>query len=182
MSTRVPLRPLRGRRDPRPWLALWCVLMLSATYVAGWAFWSYIHLNLRVTQFPPGEPIRTAKGSSLRVLSMVQSRELASTYDNTYKADEGMTFVAVRYEITRADGENCIFRLAGAGAREYDNSTKAYGRKLSSSCDSAPGVPTEGEVVFDVPLSRADQVIGLIDTTQRDWLVRHDAATPPIVP
>ena len=185
MSTRVPARPLHRRRfDPRPWLALWCVLMLSATYVGGWAYWSYTHLNLRVVQRPPGEPGLTSKGSSFRVLSMLQSPVLARSADyggEPITADEGMTFVAVTFEVTRAvDDELCLFNLAGADGRSYENSSKVYGRELRAYCSDFPvGEPTRGELAFEIPRSQVDRLIGIYDTSQRDWRTRHNALTPP---
>lgn len=181
MSTRVTPARTRRRFDPRPWLALWCVLMVAGGYVAGWAYWSYTHLHLRVVQRAPGEPGHTSKGSSFRVLSMVQAPQLESGFEKPFVAGEGLTFVVVRFEVTRAVPEElCLFNLAGAGGRGYDGSSKIYGRELPSSCSDFPvGTPQIGEMVFEVPRSQTDGIIGLYDTSQRDWRTRHDALTPP---
>ncbi|NNG20133.1 hypothetical protein HJ590_11220 [Naumannella sp. ID2617S] len=171
----------RPRNRLRAWLALWCVCMLAAVYVAGWAFWSYTHQNLRFVQLPPGESAVTGKGSPFRVLSINQARSVPVKYGKPVEASPGMTFVLVRFEVTRVDPKDyCLLNLAGADRVFYEYTTRVSGRPLNQFCQEWPtNVATEGEVIYEVPLSRVNQIAGVYASDQRDWRTRHLVASPP---
>lgn len=168
-----------SRRTLRAWLALWIVLMICTTYIAGWVFYSTMHQRTVGLQLPPGQGV-TRKGVELRIVSMHQSRVVSGKYDS-YAATPGATWVIVTFEATVTPTENfCHTELVGHDGRRWDYSTKVSGRERSFACfDFEPGTPTLGELIFEIPEAEASRLMGMTAYYDRDWAFRTILLRPP---
>lgn len=170
------------RRTLRAWLALWTVLMVSAIYVAGWVFYATIHQNTRVVQLAPGEGVTTDNGSTIRLLSMTRATEVPAKYDNVATPDPGAVFVIVRFEATiTTEREICPLRLVGRYGRTWEMTNQTILREPDAFCMSYPlNTPTLGEIIYEIPASEADHLLGVYHEYLRDWRRQAYAMRPPV--
>ncbi|WP_432559366.1 hypothetical protein [Granulicoccus sp. GXG6511] len=169
-----------SRRGPRAWLGLWIVLMLCATYIAGWVFYATMHQTAVGVQLPPGVSAVTGDGVEIRILAMHQSREVSGEYA-TKSASPGATFIITTFEATVPEPESfCHMELLGRDGKKWEYTTKAsVGRPASFSChEFAPGVPTRGEIMFEIPQTEADHLMGIRLTFETDRLYRSKVLRP----
>lgn len=157
-----------------------CLVLL---YVVWWTTYAGIHFNERYVQLAPGAAGQ-AKGTSIRVVSLTQTPQLANQkYDDPPKsADPGAVWMVAVMESSHEAGAPeflCTVELLGPDGRRWEKTGE--GSRALPSCVSdevnAPG-PVRFEEVFEVPQEFAAQIMGvaLVDMSDADRTV---VLTPP---
>ncbi|HHV20025.1 MAG TPA: DUF4352 domain-containing protein [Propionibacterium sp.] len=166
-------------RRIKVWLALWIVLMACTVYVAGWVFYATMHLVNVGVQVPPGESVVTKDGVTIRLVSLHQSREVPGPYSTT-EAAPGATFVLATLEATVSEPESfCHVDLMGRDGKNWEYTTRAHSERADFRChEFAPGVPTRGEVVFEIPEVEVDHLMGVRLQFETDRLYRSLVLRP----
>ena len=152
----VPLRPLLFVLAP-------CCLV--ALYLITWWAYASTHLEQRYVPLAPGAAYEF-EGTTVRVLSMTTSDWLADTTGGDTPALPGAAWVVAELEAQRADGATefyCTFELLGPDGRVWKPEFPAAERAVPgcSGDDITPGRAHRFEVVFQVPMTDADQLIGV---------------------
>jgi hypothetical protein len=166
-------RPPVARRltvRQRSWLWLACAAALVLIYLTLWTLYSMTHLSSfgRYEQVPPGGVTREG-GADFRLLSLVQSEELASTDGEPQLSSSGAVWVVATLEVTqRVKDPNflCTTELLGPDHRAWEYSTLLDAdRSLSQFCHNEElkiGEPYRFEQVYEIPTRYADQVLGVV--------------------
>lgn len=154
----------------RSWLWLACAAALVLIYLTLWTLYSMTHLSSfgRYEQVPPGGVTREG-GADFRLLSLVQSEELASTDGEPQLSSSGAVWVVATLEVTqRTKDPNflCSTELLGPGDRAWEYSTLLDAqRSLSMFCHDEEleiGEPYRFEQVYEIPTRYADSVLGVV--------------------
>jgi len=159
------LRP--GRSDG---VRRWCNLAIAASLVGLYLVWwiTYARLHLppeRFDQLPPGATA-TSRGAEFILLSLTQTTSLADRYDDPKPAPADAVWVVARMEVTqRTAGErvNCAVVLV-AEERRWEPISDFSVSRPTSSCvpaDAVLGQTYPIEVVFTVPVSDVDHIVGV---------------------
>ena len=179
----MPPRPPAARRRrlsqrARAWIVALTVLALAATYLVAWGTYAYVHMNstVRYTVLDPGQPV-VLTAATVELVDLTLARTLTSTYTSQgpTSADPGALWAVATMEVTIAPGSTeplCVFDLIGPDRRLWEPAFGASGRTLPSSCsdDEVPvGRPSRIEVIFQVPESDADQLVGVAVSGGSSW-------------
>jgi hypothetical protein len=139
-------------------------------YLTLWTLYSMTHLSSfgRYEQVAPGGVTREG-GADFRLLSLVQTEELASTDGEPQLSSSGAVWVVATLEVTqRTKDPNflCSTELLGPDDRAWEYSTLLDAqRSLSMFCHDEElkiGEPFRFEQVYEIPTRYADQVLGVV--------------------
>ncbi|GAA2093969.1 hypothetical protein GCM10009841_04080 [Microlunatus panaciterrae] len=150
----------------RAWLLAACAAMLVGIYLTVWTTYAAMHTESRYQQLAPGQTA-TTQGVSYRVLSLAQTRTLASSDGEDVPAPANTVFVVARVQVVVDDIKSdwfCKTDLVGPEGRTWENYDDYVQRTLPGYCDSAQmqsASPYVYEQIYQVPESFAGSLYGL---------------------
>ncbi|MDO5681244.1 MAG: hypothetical protein Q4G46_00250, partial [Propionibacteriaceae bacterium] len=94
------------------------------------------------------------------------------------------TYVIASFEATVPEvGSFCHLDLVGRNRQYWSYTTNAsVGRRPFTCHEFEPGVPTRGEIIFEVPEAEADHLMGVRVMNRTDRFYRQIVLQPPVPP
>lgn len=149
------------RSQPRDWLLLAIVLVLVATWCAGWARYSATWSDTRMRAGEPGAPLAVTDGE-VALLRLERASTLA-TADGPI-SEPGSVYAIATLEVFPTGPEvdclpHVVFDDASSTSAVF---TEFVVRDLPTDCiDLAPNVHQKVELIWAVPEDRIDHIVGV---------------------
>jgi len=159
----------------RAWCWAGCAGLVVLVYLTVWTVYSSAHLSAfpRYDQLDSGVAARQF-GADFRLLSLVQTEELAAETGDPQVAGAGAVWIVATVEVTQRELDPdfvCSLSLLGPDDRSWERATIEVSRPATKFCsedDLELGRPFRLEQIYEVPVRYADQIRGVAVEQRRD--------------